>query len=114
MSSIFTTFAFRNASQNRATRSIWVVGLPVWPPVHLPGLLVSARLVSHAPAAARALYSGPQAAARRLQCLPRPTARQSTRPVVIATVLLLYIDPIQNLLSLKYNFSECYCCKGMI
>jgi len=57
---LLTDPRFRHTKQNRA---IWEVGLPVFPPASLPGLLVPARLVGHAPAAARALYSGPQLAA---------------------------------------------------
>jgi len=91
--------------KSRYFGSIWAVGLTVFPPVRT-GLLVPARFVSHAPAASRALYSIPQLAAFRLQCLPRPTVRPSTRPVAIAWVLLLYID--------AYRLTDCRFCKDWL
>jgi len=83
-------------SQNRA---FWLdldrrlARLPARPSAQ-PCLYPRARpsvVVSHAPSAARALYSGPQLAAcacrARLSVHPR-----KPRPVAIATILLLYID----------------------
>ena len=62
-------------------------------PFVCPALLVPECLVSHAPAAARAVYSGPQLAVCRL-CLPPATVSPSKpRPWShVATILLLYID----------------------
>jgi len=82
-------------SQNRATilARFGPSACPSARPFVFPALLVTARLVSHAPAAAQAVYSGPQLAACRL-CLPRATVRPSKpRPWShIATILLLYIE----------------------
>ena len=83
---------FERYEPKRDFGSIWAVGLPVCPPVRLPSLLVPARIVSHAPAAAaRAVCFGPQLDACQL-CLPRATVRPSKpRPwshiAHIATVL---------------------------
>jgi len=71
-----------------ALRMIWAVGLHVCPPVHLPGLLVPTRLVSHAPCRA----PSPLAGARSMSAT-RPLARPcQPRPVAIFTILLLYTD----------------------
>ena len=67
--------------------SIWAVGLHVCPPVRLLGLLVPARLVSHAPCHPLSLRRRPQ-----LVCTRRPTVRPSKpRPCSrIASPILIH------------------------